>query len=200
MITQKYRYLVPRVAVAVFACVGLAVAACSSTEIQPPNLPAPKAPHLTAKQLGLVPANPALTDRVVLHSTRVRAGQPLVGTLLVTNHSSHSINLKMGICVRDWALGLAGRGITIYPGFVASCSGEPLLVGPGLHRYPLSVLATYGVCTEVPRLQTRSLPPCVNNAAPNLPPGTYYALLFGSGNLPLPEPRPIAVTVVPLSP
>jgi hypothetical protein len=152
----------------------------------------PGPPQLTATQLGLLPANAELTDRVELRPTRVRAGRPIQGTLLIMNHSSHPINLTMS-CEPDWAIVLASTKVMQYPAFATVCSRGALLIGPGLNRYPVTVHTTYLGCANGPQSGPAGLPECVANMAPGLPPGTYYAILFGSGNLPLPEPSPVAV-------
>lgn len=44
--------------------------------------------------VGLIPASPALTDLLELNQTRVTAGTPIKGTLLVINHGRTAIDLN----------------------------------------------------------------------------------------------------------
>jgi hypothetical protein len=148
---------------------------------------------MSTDELGLIPANPALTDRLVLDATRVRSGATITGNLIVTNHSDQQVNLTER-CQPSWALGLVGKYASQRPAFTTACTSQPLLVHPGVNRYPLNLQTRYMECATP---QTRSiipLPKCQANGAPGLPSGTYHAYLFGLG-LPLPEPSPVAVTV-----
>ncbi len=184
----------------VLGIVGLTLVACGSSQAQPDrHLPVvggsvPTTPsHPTSESLGLIPANPALTDRLVLGATRVPSGTTIKGTLLVTNHSDQPINLSAR-CQPSWAVGLVGQTVTQHPAFTTSCTFRPLLVHPGVNRYAVSFQTTYSECATT---QTRSvipIPACRGNGAPGLPSGTYFAYLFGL-DLALPEPSPVAVTV-----
>jgi hypothetical protein len=72
----------------------------------------------------------AVTARLVLRSTRVPAGTPLRGTLVLTNPGDQPLDLNDG-CSPKWDVVL-GRGRTP-PGvaFSLECSPEPFLVAPG---------------------------------------------------------------------
>jgi hypothetical protein len=148
----------------------------------------------TLKQLGLLPANPSLSDRLVLATTHAKTGTYISGFLLVTNHSATVITLTVE-CQPDWAVGLAsGKRIVQRPPFDTACSPHSLLIQPGLHRYPVSVQTTYFGCTLSDGAEV-ALPACVDGHPPDLPAGTYDVLLFGSGDLPLPQSPPVGIQV-----
>src|SRR5215471_11313934 len=100
LIVMAEPYLRFLLAVASAAAAGL-LAACGSPQAQTPSpgspssggptvSPAPRTP------IGLVPAPRGLTDRLVLRQTRVTAGTPIKGMLVVTYRGHAPINLNRG--------------------------------------------------------------------------------------------------------
>lgn len=156
----------------------LTVAACGSSESHATSPPAPPVPRMTSDQLGLVPPAPGLSDRLVFAAHHVAVGRTLKGNLVVTNHTARPINLNQG-CGPYWAVGLVGSKVAQSPAFTSACSLRPLFMQPGVNRFPVTADTTYVGA---------------GSAGP-LPPGTYYAFLFGSGNLSLPEPEPVLIHV-----
>jgi hypothetical protein len=80
-----------------------------------------------------------------------------------------------------------------------SCvGGPPFVIKPGAHRFPITVAASYDVCSQSPPFSI-NLPKCLPPARmPALPVGTYKVTLvwLRSTMKPLPDPRPIYLTVV----
>ena len=94
------------------------------------------------KSVGLIPAPAFVTDRVVLSKHKVRAGTAIAGTLVVTNRSSNPINLTKQ-CEPDYVIVIRNRAINQEPAFTTSCVSQPLILHPGVNRFPISVTTTY---------------------------------------------------------
>ena len=147
-----------------------------------------------APTLGLAPAPAGLTDRIALSSTRTRAGTPIGGTLVVTNHGRKAVNLNRG-CRPYFGVTLAGHGLPMAAAFPADCSRAPFLIKPGVTRLAVTVLTTYPGCTSGQHA-TAHTPACLpGNRMPPLPAGRYQAVLVGSGDLPLPPATPVQVVL-----
>jgi hypothetical protein len=145
-----------------------------------------------APTVGLAPAPAGLTDRIALASTRVRAGTPIRGTLIVTNHGRKTVNLTRA-CRPYLGVTLAGHGLPVVPPFPADCSGAPFLIKPGVTRLAVTVRTTYSGCTTSKHTAVHT-PACLpGNRMPPLPAGRYQAVLIGSGDLPLPPATPVGV-------
>jgi hypothetical protein len=75
-------------------------------------------------------ATTGVTAKLVLSSTRVPAGTPLRGTLVLENPGNHAVDLNEG-CAPKWDVVL-GRGRTAPDvAFSMECSPEPFRVAPG---------------------------------------------------------------------
>jgi hypothetical protein len=205
---MKKRYLRYLAGVGALAAIA-GLAACGSARSPSPGAPPPGAPprgsppagapagggpDTMPPTLGLLPASPQLTDRLVLAHTSVTAGTALKGTLLVTNHGP-AINLTHG-CRPAYAVVLTSRRFKPRPAFSSDCSVRPFVIKPGLNRFAVTVLTSYQGCTMDQKQATRSVPACLSgHRLPPLPEGRYHAVLVGSGNLRLPPPAPVAVTL-----
>ncbi len=169
----------------------LVLVACG--QAAPPAVSSPPAtPPLHS--LGLVPAKAFVADRVVLTRHTVRAGTPIAGFLLVTNASTQPVNLTQG-CEPDLVVVIGNRLIRPSPAFPTDCRSRPFVLDPGVNRFPLSVVTTRLSCLEPGGRSVAPMPKCDANGPPPLPAGTYHTLLFGSGDLALPEPAPVDVTL-----
>lgn len=154
---------------------------------------------------GLLPADPSLTDRLVLSNYVMTAGATLKAVLLVTNDSGEPIAIQRGpYCGPDFDVGLTNDRIWPNAGvFVnASCSGRgPLLVQPGTTRFSFPVFTTYGSCAQVPAQADVSEgdPACLDwTVSPPLPPGTYVAVLLGDQvELPPAVSAPLTIVASP---
>lgn len=166
----------------------LMVAGCTSQTASSPTLPS----TIPARESGLSPADPHLSDRLVLTTVRVPAGVTINGTLVVTNHGPKPINLNHG-CAPHYEVALTNRHYRPTVVVPTECADRPLLLEPGINRFPITVITTYLACGSP---GTASVPACENQTAPNLPVGKYEAVLFGEG-LALPAPTPVLVALTP---
>jgi hypothetical protein len=191
------------------AC-GSPQAQVSSPTIPPSTAPsarsaAPSPGSLTpspspAPTLGLLPAAAQLTDRLELTLARVPAGTAIKAALVVINHGHTAINLNNRVpnglgCRPKYAVLLTDHKIPPDVGFPADCAAEPLLIEPGVNRFPVTVQTTYLECAPTP--DRTGLHPCVHGSQmPTLPAAHYEAVLIGDGGLRLPAPAPVPVTLV----
>jgi hypothetical protein len=181
------------VVVAVIA-VASAVSACGSTPTTPSSRPPATTVPARLAALGLVPADFHLTDRIELATSSVRAGTPADAVLVVTNHASTPINLTTR-CRPQFAVVLA-HGARVYGvAFATVCSSEPFTIVPGVNRLSSTVLTAYSSCEPPGVHPPRTGPACVHGGPPPLPAGTYHAVLEGSGDLALPQPAPVPLTL-----
>jgi|GEM_PF-2244810 hypothetical protein len=194
------RFMTVRVgASAVLIAVVGAVSACGSTPATSSSRPPTTTVPVALASLGLVPANPHLKDRIELATSSVRAGTPVDAVLMVTSRASTSINLTK-TCRPQFAVVLA-RGASVYRiAFAQVCSSEPFTIAPGVNRIPSAVLTTYPSCGPPSGRPPTGGPACVHGGPPPLPAGSYRAVLQGSGDLALPEPSPVTVTLRPPAP
>ncbi len=191
---------------AVAAAAGL-LAACAPSQAQtsvhagPSGVPAAPSGHAPATSghapgtskgppTGLSPAVPGLTDRLILSRTRVTAGSPIAGVLVVTYRGDTPVNLNRG-CRPQYAVALTRPGLPPRVGFPAACGVTPLIIKPGQNRLPVTVLTTYSACSPE---ATGTVPACGRGrqVMPPLPPGRYRAVLVSTG-LPFPAPAPVPV-------
>jgi subtilisin family serine protease len=184
--------------VSAVAAAGL-IAACSSAH--PAHAPTASAGLSSAGHAIAPPANrkpPAarLTARLVLSQTRVMAGTPVKGALVVVNRGHTAINLTHG-CQPQYVVVLASRRYHPEVTFTSVCSVAPFIIKPGANRLPVTVLTTYLACTLVARNATSEDPACLpgRRGSPPLPTGRYDAVLASDGSaLPVPAPVPVGLT------
>jgi hypothetical protein len=178
------------------AAAGLLVA-CGSTHAQTtsPGTSFSGAPTVRpAPTTGLIPAPRGLTDRLVLRQTRVKAGTPIKGTLVVMYRGRGPINLTHR-CRPKYAVVVTNQRFPPAAAFAADCSAAPFIIKPGENRLAVTVDTTYFQCSEVASQATRRSPACLHGhqIMPPLPPGRYETVLVGDGLLPLPAPAPVPV-------
>jgi hypothetical protein len=189
--------------------IALVLASCSTvdTSSSRSNHPPPRTTQAPPTQgpYGLIAADPRLTDHLQLGSTRVQAGRSIDGTLVVTSRAHAPINLTQE-CKPSFGVALENAAIHQGLAFTASCTSEPFIINPGSNRFPLTVITTYLGCiepggssfAEPGDSSTTPFPRCTSaGATPPLPPGRYSAVLSGSGDLALPQPKPVVVTLLP---
>jgi hypothetical protein len=183
----------PIAAAVVGMCLGLAACSSGAAEgpAQPP-VPTTTSTTIPLKSVGLISARPFVRDRVVLTKHTVRAGTTIAGTLIVTNASSSPVNLTSE-CEPDYAVVIRNRTVQQEPAFTTGCSSQPLILHPGANRFPISVTTTYFECLPPGGTSVSPLPKCSPDGPPSLPAGRDTTVLFGSGDLALPEPAPVNV-------
>jgi len=200
LIVMAEPYLRFLLAAASAAAAGL-LAACGSPQVQTPSPGSPSSGAPTVSPyprtpIGLVPAPRGLTDRLVLARTRVTAGTPIKGTLVVTYRGHAPINLNRG-CRPRYAVVVTNHRFPPEAAFPADCGTGPFIIRPGVNRLAITVVTTYGSCSQVASQATSSSPACLpgRERMPPLPPGRYQAVLVGDGSLPLPAPVPVPVSL-----
>jgi hypothetical protein len=180
----------------VFAAVAGVLAACAPSQAQT-SVPAAPSGHVPAASKG-PPTGLALrglTDRLVLSRTRVAAGTPIAGVLVVTYRGDTPVNLNRG-CRPQYAVALTRRGLPPRVGFPADCGVAPFIIKPGQNRLPVTVATTYSACTQAAGQATSAVPACGHGrqVMPPLPPGRYRTVLLSTG-FPFPAPAPVQVTL-----
>ncbi len=177
---------------------GLAAGLLSACAAPPPAGNSPPAPRATAPAIGLSPASPLLTTRLVLSKARVRAGASFTGTLVVSNHGNTAINLTRR-CRPQFAVVLENAQHPPDAAFTEICSNAPMLMAPGDNQLPVRVRTNYSSCSQGPAAVP--MPTCgPGGEIPSFPAGRYAAVLVGNGDLALPAPRAVAVTVTTTAP
>jgi hypothetical protein len=140
--------------------------------------------------------------RVALRHSRVVAGQPIKGTVILTNTTSRTFTVES--CAQNgWLqIGLKGRGYTYRAiSTLIACPSSIRLV-PGANRFPVTVLTTYESCLQPGGESVTSLPACTSTGPPPLAAGRYSTTVYIMG---LPQmtgaPRPMSVTLLrPMEP
>jgi hypothetical protein len=151
---------------------------------------------IPSKSLGLLPASPQLSTRIVLSRTHVVAGSLIKGFVVVTNRGKpiklwdHSGSLK---CRPGYAVVLTNDRIPPDIAWYLDCVPRPLLIPSGVTRLPVWVMTTYLQCwnTTAEKFVPKCLP---GHRTPPLPAGQYKAVLVGM-RLRLPAAKAVSVTL-----
>lgn len=128
------------------------------------------------------PIVPALSARLDLPATSMRAGSTMVGTVVVENRTGHDLHVTG--CLSLFAVALTNdrvRGGVAWP----TCL-ERFTLPSGSSSYAVDVVARYSSCQG-------------SDCTPRTPPlrtGRYRAVLFRSSSV-LPSAAPVAVVVTP---
>jgi hypothetical protein len=134
--------------------------------------------------------------RVALHHSRVVAGPPIKGTVVLTNTTSRYITVES--CAQNgWLqVGLKGRGYTYQASTTLIACPPSIRLAPGSNRFPVTVLTTYERCLQPGGESVTSLPPCTSTGLPPLPAGRYSTTVFIMGLANMTQaPRLITVTL-----
>ena len=153
----------------------------------------------TARECGgLVTPVPGVTDRIILNRTSVPTGTTIHGSVEVDNHTGSVINLlDPHGCQPSMAVSVTSVTVAPGGGFSAVCTSRPLALAVGTTRIPVDIITSYSGCGPAGSTDSTlrpSFPECLpHGRVPNLPVGTYHAVLIGLG-LALP-PASSAVTL-----
>jgi hypothetical protein len=170
------------------------LAACTTTTPSTTRGTATSATKLP-NSFGLSPADPRFTDHLELSRHRTHAGQSISGYLVVTSKASRPINLTSQ-CRPRFEVVINNAAVKQRPVFTRLCSNNPLIINPGINRFPITVVTSYFECVQTGGSSVTPIPACTaSGLPPPLPPGIYYTTLIGSGATPLPEPVSVRVTV-----
>jgi hypothetical protein len=143
------------------------------------------------------PSSAPIQVRVALHHTRVVAGSPIKGTVVLTNTTSRKITVES--CARNgWLqVGLRGRGYAYQAISTLIACPPSIRLAPGANRFPVTVLTTYEGCLQAGGKSVTSLPPCRSTGPPPLPAGRYFSTVFIMGLAHITKaPRDVTVTLL----
>jgi hypothetical protein len=139
---------------------------------------------------------------LTLTQTQVVAGQPIKGTVVITNRTDKSITVKT-CAANGWlAVGLSGQ-VDSYPfGSLLVACPPSIRLAPGANRFPVTVITTYASCVQPQPAGTpwAPVPTCtVSNGRltkPPLPAGRYSTKFHLVGLTGLTQsPNPVVVSL-----
>lgn len=147
-------------------------------------------------------SRPPIKVHLTLTQTHVVAGQPIKGTVMLTNGSDRSITVN-SCATNGWlAVGLSGQ-VDSYPfGSLLVACPPSVRLAPGANRFPITVITTYTSCVQPQPAGTpwAPVPTCtVSNGRltkPPLPAGKYSTKLHIVGLTGLTQsPNPVVVSL-----
>mgnify|MGYP005814740029 CR=1 FL=1 len=133
---------------------------------------------------------PQVEARLELAATRVAAGQPLTGRVVVNNSTGAPIQVTG--CESPFGVGVESGEIRAVP-LPPTCS-TPFVIPVGASAWPVTIPTVYAHCASDPSESNPSNPPCLpaHPWVPNLPPGAYRTVVGATG---LPPIAAIEVTL-----
>jgi hypothetical protein len=133
---------------------------------------------------------------VLLGGRTLSAGASTSGYIVVDNTGKTAITVTQGCGGKpDIAVVLSSPKVPQTAAF-AAVKCPDIELGPGLHRYPIDIEASYQECVE-PGGSGAGIPSCLpapENRAPPLPVGRYQAVMATESSIP--TAKPVTVTVV----
>ncbi len=118
--------------------------------------------------------------------------------LVVTNRSGRALNLTNRTahhCTPKFEVVLTNAELPALAPFTLECSLAPFTLRPGTNRFSFSLATSYSSCVA-DNTGHPDWPVCLASGIPPVPAGGYHAVLVGSGELALPAPKPIRITVI----
>jgi len=139
-----------------------------------------------------------MTVQIRLSATQAVAGPPINGNLVITNPGPavNLTELEPSGCMPGFTVYLTNGTIRNEPPSTADCVGAAFVIAQGTTTLPFSIFTTYVGCTSESAVTTPNDPLCLPSGMPPLPPGTYQATIGWSDVVPLPQPRPVTVTLM----
>jgi hypothetical protein len=119
--------------------------------------------------------------RVSLTQHEVTAGQPIKGSVVLTN-TTHKMITVNSCAANGWLqVGLKGHGYTYSATSLAIACAPSVRLRPGANRFPVTVLTSYEECLQPGGQSLTSLPACTATGQPPLPTGKYSTVtsIFG---------------------
>ena len=136
------------------------------------------------------PVPPTLRARLVLPSTRLRAGSQMSGEVVVDNDTGQPIDVSG--CGSFYVVALSNDSYT--QSFDSLYCLQRFTIPLGTSRWPVLVLGTLTECVDEPGGEPRCLP---GGGVPPLPKGTYSAEVVvddtTNGSIPIPDPVTITI-------
>jgi len=143
--------------------------------------------------------SPPIKVLVNLVQSRVVAGQPIKGTVALTNTTARGITVHTCTASNLWlAVGLKGRVDSIPGGSLLMTCPPSVRLHPGVNRFPVTVVTTYQGCVQAQPDGSSHPGPlypwCTFSGAPPLPAGRYTTKVVLVGLKGLTQtPNPIVV-------
>jgi hypothetical protein len=142
----------------------------------------------TAKNDGPASSHPATTIRLELDRTRLAAGVPLTGKVIVDNPGGA---IKITMCMSPVQIALVGDTYEQDPLWL-SCA-QPLEIAHGATTFPVSTPTTYSSCTKATPNSTTPL--CgPDGSPPSLPAGHYEVVVEQNPTIAKP-PKPVDLAI-----
>ncbi len=113
-----------------------------------------------------------LNQHLTLSRTRVKAGTPIDGVVILINTTATPIFVNTCAAAGWLDVGLDGIDVAFAPAHIAIGCSPSVLLPPGATRIPVTISTSFQGCAEVSA--TWPLPKCVPQGIPPLPPGTYH--------------------------
>ena len=111
--------------------------------------------------------------RVSLTQHEVAAGQPIKGSVVLTNTTHKTITVNT-CAANGWLqVGLKGHGYTYVATSLEMACPPSVRLKPGANRFPVTVLTSYEGCVHPGGHSLTSLPACTPTGQPPLPTGKY---------------------------
>jgi hypothetical protein len=119
--------------------------------------------------------------QVSLDQSRALAGQPIKGTVVLTNATSRPITVET--CARNgWLqVGLKGQGYTYEATSTLVACPPSIRLAPGANHFRVTVLTNYEGCLQRGGESLTSLPSCTSTGPPPLPAGRYSTIVSVMG-------------------
>jgi hypothetical protein len=140
-----------------------------------------------------------MTIQIELSATRAVAGPPINGNLVITNPGPavNLTDLEPSGCKPGFSVYLTNGTIKNEAPSTTDCVGAAFIIAQGTTTLPFTIFTTYVSCsTSQSAVTTPNDPLCLSSGMPPLPPGTYQATIGWDEVVPLPQPRPVTVTLV----
>lgn len=137
-----------------------------------------------------------LSDRFEPTMSQVIAGRSEIIYLVVTNLGG-TVRIPQN-CPPFLQVVLKKGRLSIYPtNGAVECNEPPFIIKHGVHRFPITLSTSYNICNQSPPYSV-NMPECPRSGMPPLPVGTYTVTLqwLASVFKPLPDPKPVYVTVI----
>lgn len=132
---------------------------------------------------------------VLLAGRTLSAGASTSGYVVINNTAKAPVAVTQGCGGKpDVAVVLTSAKVPQTAAF-ATVKCPDIELTPGLHRYPIDILASYQECSE-PGGSGAGIPSCLpapENGSPPLPVGRYQAVMATESSIPTAKPLPVTV-------
>jgi hypothetical protein len=141
-----------------------------------------------AKDDGRASSNTPPTIRLELDRTKLAAGVPVTGKVIVENPGDA---IKITMCMSPVQIALRGDTYEQNPGWL-SC-GQPFTIAHGATTFPVSTPTTHSGCTKA--TPNSLVPLCGPDGSPPLLPAGHYEVVVEQNPTIAKTPKPVDVTI-----